>query len=105
MRSLTTFLTLILLFVFLPMSNNLFAAKKVYVRVTPPAPKKVVVVRSTKPSNNAIWIEGRWKWNNGKWIWVKGYWQKTKVGFNWVSGHWKHTPNGWVWIEGYWVKQ
>lgn len=89
---------------FFAMSNNVYAGKRVYVKIAPPAPKKVVVVKPAKPWKHAAWVSGHWKWEKGHWVWAKGHWRKTKAGQRWIDGHWKHAPHGWVWIEGHWAK-
>ena len=86
--------------------NTMCAApNRLYVRVAPPAPKRVVVVQKTKPSKNAIWISGRWKWNGHTYTWIDGRWIKPRDGFTWVPGHWKHNRHGWYWVEGHWKRR
>ena len=104
MKTLRTIFAMALLVALLSISNSAYAGRRVYVRVSPPRPKKVVVVKPAKPWKQAVWINGHWKWQKGHWVWVKGHWKKAKPGYHWVDGHWKHTPHGWVRIKGHWAK-
>ena len=79
--------------------------KRVYVRVAPPKPKKVVVVKPKKPHVNAVWVGGHWHWNGHKYVWKKAHWKKPRKGYVWVPGHWKKTPKGWYRVEGHWKRR
>jgi len=87
------------LFTSIPVS----AGTRVVVKVAPPKPKKVVIVKKS-PYKHGVWVSGHWTWKNGKYVWHDGHWVKAKPGFKWVQGHWKKTANGWVWIPGHWKK-
>ena len=104
MKKVKTILMMGLIIMVLTISNNAFAGRRIYVKVAPPAPKKVVVVKPVKPWKNAVWISAHWTWDNGHWVWSDGHWQKAKSGHKWVAGHWKHTRHGWTWIEGRWTR-
>ena len=80
------------------------AGTRIYVKITPPAPKKVVVVKKNRPHKNAFWVKGHWKWNGRKYVWVKGHWQTPRKGFVWVPGHWAKNRHGWYWIDGHWKR-
>ncbi len=85
------------------LSNTAYARTRVVVKVAPPAPKKVVVVKKS-PYKHGVWVSGHWEWKKGRYVWHEGHWVKAKPGFRWVEGHWKHTAKGWVWIPGHWKK-
>lgn len=50
-------------------------------QVPPPPPeKRVIVIRPSRPDNNAMWIDGYWRWSvaKGRYHWVDGYWKIEK---------------------------
>jgi len=74
----------------------------VYVRTAPPPPK--VETKPPRPSANAVWVPGHWKWNGREYVWISGHWELHPKGAVWVPGHWKRTPHGWKWVPGHWKK-
>lgn len=78
---------------------SLTYAQTVYVSVPPPAPK--AEVRSAAPAADAIWINGHWKWDAGRYVWIAGYWEKSPKG-SWIPGYWEQRDGGYVWVNGYW---
>ena len=78
------------------------AARRVYVRVAPPAP--LVEVRLTAPSPRHIWIGGYHRWDGAAYVWVPGRYElPPRAGQVWVPGHWAHhRRHGHYWIEGHW---
>jgi len=81
-----------------------FAARRIYVKKTPPA-RKVVVVKPAKPHHNHVWVKGHWKWDKSRYIWTEGRWVKPKPGYLWIDGHWKKSKHGWRWVPGHWKKK
>lgn len=81
------------------------ARRRVYVRISPPAPKKVVVVKTKKPHRNSVWVAGHWHWNGRKYVWRKGHWKNNPKGQIWVPGHWKKTAKGWYRVDGHWKRR
>lgn len=73
MKTLKTIISMALLVTFFSLSNNAYAGRRVYVKIAPPAPKKVVVVKPNKPWKHAVWITGHWKWEKGRWVWAQGH--------------------------------
>jgi hypothetical protein len=71
----------------------------VYVPKSPPPAKSEV--KPPAPGRKAVWIEGHWKWSDGRYVWVPGYWVKKPHG-KWMSGRWEKRPHGWVWVKGRW---
>jgi hypothetical protein len=46
----------------------------------PPPDKRVIVIRPSRPDNNAQWVDGYWRWSvaKGRYHWVDGYWKIEK---------------------------
>lgn len=80
------------------------AAKRVYVRIAPPKPKAIRVVKVNRPHKNSIWVAGQWSWNGKKYVWIEGKWILPRKGYVYIPGHWKHSRHGWYFLEGYWKK-
>ncbi len=77
--------------------------KPYYCKVQP-VRNNVIVVKSSCPSPNHIWIDGDWIWDNqsNQYVYVEGKWIVPNVGKVWVPGHWKNTQYGWFWRKGHW---
>ncbi|MBN1997615.1 YXWGXW repeat-containing protein [candidate division KSB1 bacterium] len=82
---------------------NAYAARVVYVKKAPPAPR-VVVKKPACPYKKAVWVNGHWTWKKNQYVWVAGHWVKVKPGYRWIDGHWKKTPHGWIYVKGHWAK-
>ncbi len=69
-------------------------------------PSEIVYVRPIRPSNNHIWIEDYWVWNNKKGTYVhhNGYWDRPRNHQTYIQGHWKSTPRGHKWQQGHWQR-
>lgn len=73
-----------------------------------PFPKRPVVVRTTAPSSNHMWVDGHWQHDDasGRYVWVKGRWVVRVTGKRWVPGHYKKVRRGRahikVWVPGHW---
>lgn len=101
MKTLKTLLLAGILTLFLlPASSS--AHVRVYVRVGPPPPKYVKVVKHRKPHRDAFWVSGHWKWNGHRYVWVRGHWVRPRRGYVYVAGHWVRTYRGWRWVDGHW---
>lgn len=72
-----------------------------YVKVAPPP--KPEVIRPTKPSSKAVWIDGYWSWTGLDYTWAKGYWtMNAPKGQSWKPGQWIETERGWYRRPGCW---
>ena len=80
------------------------AGLRVYVRIAPPRPKHVHVVKVHRPHKHSIWVAGYWRWNGRKYVWVEGRWIAPRKGYVYVPGHWVKSRHGWYFIEGHWKK-
>jgi len=65
-------------------------------------PAEPVYVRPAAPYAGAVWVEGEWAWNGGRYVYVHGYWARPRPGAVWIRGHWAQTPRGWRWRPGHW---
>jgi hypothetical protein len=65
-------------------------------------PLEPVYERPVAPYAGAIWIDGDWTWNGGKYVFVRGHWDRPRQGHFWVRGEWMHTNRGYRWHKGYW---
>ena len=72
------------------------ASEPAYVEYSRPAP----------PSNQHIWINGDYEWNNSSRVYVQrnGYWDHPRPGQSYQSGHWQSSPKGKSWSKGHWQK-
>jgi hypothetical protein len=80
--------------------NSSGEAKTMYIKKAPPGEK--IVIKTSRPFPNAIWISSRWKWTGTKYVWLKGYWIKPRHGYIWVDGYWVKTKRGWFWKKSHW---
>ena len=85
---------------FLILPNMSSVAQTIYIKKAPPAKK--LVIKTSSPFPNAVWVNSHWKWKGAKYVWIKGYWTKPRHGYIWVSGHWVKTKRGWYWKKGHW---
>lgn len=94
----------------------------------PPGPKKEI--KPPKPSRQAQWVPGYWKWTGEGWLWLQGWWRvpESDLGSNltvrvgqepppmkyeqpppkpfpwavWAPGYWQWTGREFVWVPGAW---
>ena len=104
MKKSIRFLVFLFVIVLFGFTIQAMAARRVYVKKTPPA-RKVVVVKPVKPHHNNVWVKGHWKWEKNRYTWHDGRWLQPKPGFVWIDGHWKKTKHGYIWVEGHWKKK
>ncbi|WP_461451966.1 hypothetical protein [Mucilaginibacter sp.] len=65
-------------------------------------PAEPVYVRPAAPYVGAVWIDGEWVWNGGRYVYSGGHWAAIRPGHVWVRGAWYQTPHGYAWHRGYW---
>lgn len=70
------------------------------VETEPPAPQ--VEVRPVLPYRDAIWVEGYWNWNGGRYVWMGGRWDHPRRGYAWVPHHYQRQGRHWRYIPGHW---
>ena len=65
-------------------------------------PTEPYYVRPTSPYYGAVWIDGEWDWQNGRYAYIGGHWEKPRAGRVWIRGSWQQGPRGYAWHRGYW---
>jgi hypothetical protein len=65
-------------------------------------PDEPYYVRPASPYYGAVWIDGEWEWQNGRYTYIGGHWEKPHPGLVWVRGSWQSGPRGYAWHRGYW---
>ena len=65
-------------------------------------PAEVYYTRPAPPYAGAVWINGDWVWNGGRYVRRPGYWARPRTGRVWVEGTWYHGPRGYAWHKGHW---
>jgi hypothetical protein len=86
----------------LALAGSLFMAScagSYYVTARPAEP---VYVRPAAPYAGAVWIDGDWVWNGGRYVYSGGHWAAARPGRIWVRGAWYQGPRGYGWHRGYW---
>jgi len=84
------------------MAFSLGASAQIYVNVRPEPP---VIVRTTAPSPQHVWIGEEWETRNGAYVHTGGHWAlPPHPGWRWIPGHWAHR-RGWYWIPGHWRRR
>jgi hypothetical protein len=71
--------------------------------VPPPAPRYEVV--GVAPYPGAIWINGFWGWNGGRYVWNRGYWHAPRPGYQWVPHRWVPQGGAWHGHGGRWERR
>ncbi len=64
-------------------------------------PAEPVYQRPVRPYADAVWVEGEWAWNGGRYVYQRGYWTRAR-GQAWVRGYWEQSPRGYRWHKGHW---
>ncbi len=83
-------------------NNSYNSAPPVVINVAPPPPR--IEVMTPAPSPNHVWIDGYWRWNNGRHDWVNGHWEARRDGYFWAPGHWVRNGNSWTFSGGFWQR-
>lgn len=65
-------------------------------------PADVVYTRPVAPYAGAVWVEGDWVWQGGRYVHTNGYWTRPRGNRVWVSGSWNRGPRGYTWRRGHW---
>lgn len=88
--------------IMLAMAGSLFlssCAGSYYVTDQPVEP---VYERPIAPYAGAIWIDGDWGWQGGRYVYVRGHWGRPRPGHVWVRGNWERGARGYRWHRGHW---
>jgi hypothetical protein len=65
-------------------------------------PAEPVYTRPGVPYAGAIWIDGEWAWNGGRYTYVNGYWARPRAGHVYMRGSWVRYGRGYRWHRGHW---
>jgi len=65
-------------------------------------PVAPVYVRPASPGPAYVWVDGDWRWHNGKYVYSNGYWAQPRSRRVYVTGTWVRSNNGYYWKKGYW---
>jgi hypothetical protein len=58
--------------------------------------------RPAAPYEGAVWIDGEWAWNGGRYEYARGHWERPRTGHVYAKGTWEHTNRGYRWHKGHW---
>ena len=73
------------------------------VTIAPPPPRREVVVYSSRPSFDYVWVPGYWNWYGGRHVWISGRWDRPPHGRrHWDSPRWERRRGGYIFVEGRW---
>jgi hypothetical protein len=73
------------------------------VTVGTPPPPALVEVQPIVPFYGAVWIDGHYSHEHGRYIWMPGrYVKPPRHGSRWIPGYWEKHHRGWKWHPGYW---
>lgn len=86
----------------LALTGSLFlssCAERYFVSARPVEP---VYERPLVPYGGAVWIDGDWAWNSGRYVYTRGYWAKPRYGRAYVRGGWVQRGRDYAWHRGHW---
>lgn len=61
--------------------------------------------RGHPPHRGYLYVNGYWKWADGRHVWVPGHWTAPRRGYYWRPHIWVHERHGWRMREGYWARR
>ncbi len=77
------------------------ATSYIVVQSPPAAPPPVAM--PARPSNQHVWIDGYWVWQNSRYEWMAGHWATPpSPGAEWVAPRWVPENNFYRFFDGYW---
>jgi hypothetical protein len=91
-----------LLFMAVCLAAYASSSAQIYVKVRPVAP---VVVQTSRPSPNHVWVGEEWREDHGNYRYVGGHWDvPPHPGERWIPGHWAREGRGEFWVGGHWAR-
>jgi len=76
------------------------------VRLAPPAPRNEIIVESSRPAPEHVWVSGDWHWNGREWIWIGGRWDRPPIERSvWIRASYRHRHGHWEYVPGHWSHQ
>jgi len=94
--------TLSKLGILVALSGSLFMASCAGEYYVSDQPADVVYERPAAPYEGAVWINGDWVYQGGRYVHSNGHWEKPRDGHRYVAGNWNHTSKGYAWHKGHW---
>ena len=88
----------------------------VYVERGQPQPEYVIVQeapppfraerRSSRPSNEYVWVDGYWHWNGRQYVWQPGHWARPPhERAMWVAPRYERHEQGYRYTPGQWREE
>ncbi len=75
----------------------------IMVREGPPPPRRERIDERHRPSRDAVWITGFWRYDGRAYVWMPGRWELPPRGnHEWIEPRWENRGGGYVFIEGHW---
>lgn len=75
--------------------------QQIIVSAPPPPPQPEVIFERPTPVH--VWIQGHWRWRDGRHVWIPGRWETPpRQNAIWVSARWEMRGNQYVFVEGFW---
>jgi hypothetical protein len=75
----------------------------VIIRSAPPPPRREYVDERHRPSRDAVWLAGYWRYDGRAYVWMPGRWDTPPRGHrDWEAPRWENRGGGYVFIEGHW---
>jgi hypothetical protein len=61
----------------------------------PPPPRREVIVESSRPGPDYVWVGGFWDGQPGHYSWSAGHWDRPPHAHaSWMAPHWDRGPDG-----------
>jgi hypothetical protein len=76
----------------------------IHLDAAPPPPRQEVVVESSRPGPDYVWVGGYWDGTPGNYVWVRGHWDRPPHGRgHWMAPHWERDHDGHYYqVRGEW---
>ncbi|MEP6801891.1 MAG: YXWGXW repeat-containing protein [Acidobacteriota bacterium] len=63
-------------------------------------------IRSARPGQDYLWINGYWANDGGRWDWVPGRWERrAQADAYWIPARYNRTRRGTIYEPGHWSNQ
>jgi hypothetical protein len=76
----------------------------IHVDEAPPPPRREVVVETSRPGPDYVWVGGYWDGAPGHYVWTAGHWDRPPHGRgHWAAPHWERDHDGHYYqVRGEW---
>lgn len=80
---------------FAPTPMNAQVSLSIRVDAPPPPPRHEVIVESSRPGPDFVWVGGYWDGAPGHYVWTPGHWDRPPHGHGvWVGPRWEVDHDG-----------